>query len=285
MDETLQPQQQVTETPRLKALRSLSQQVPAASQKLAQGYQAARDFQLQQAAAKAPAPAAAGAAQQMGTASATQAGQQAVGLADNQAKVQQEIQRQGLQEGQRQAQSQAFTTGQQVQSEEAANRQKIAQLGQDAQAELFDRQMKFQKDELGRTQFNDRQLADYAVTSARSQEQYKNYQQAAQLAYSRNLQVMQTAYNKLDEALRNEDDLRQQGYDQAAITEMHQARNNMQQRIRQETANIANRMSVWAAGGSIVGGVLGGYYGGAGGAAIGSAAGGAVGTTIAAQGA
>lgn len=272
------------DTPRIRALQNLSQQMPAASQKLAQGYQAARDFQLQQAAAKVPAPAAAGMAQQLGAAQATQAGQQAVGVADQQAKVQQEIARQGLQEGQRQADQQKFQTGQQLQAEDVANKQRLAQLDQDTRAELFDRQMRFEKDELGRTQFNDRQLADYAVLSARSQEQLRNYQQTAQLAYDRNIQLMRTAYDKLDEALRNENALREQGYDQAAIQEMYQEKRDMEQRIRREEAAAANKMAAWSAGGAILGGAAGFAAGGPQGAQTGAAAGSAFGTVVSAQG-
>jgi hypothetical protein len=69
----------VQETTRMRALRNLSQQLPVANQAIADGQQAARDMQVQQAVAKAPAAAPiATTAQTTGAAVAQSAGADAV---------------------------------------------------------------------------------------------------------------------------------------------------------------------------------------------------------------
>jgi hypothetical protein len=165
------------------------------------------------------------------------------------------------------------------------NVQKFAQISEKAKQEMFDNQMQFQKDEQGRTFFNERQLADYARLNAENDEKFKDYAQNAEQLSKRKLQAMEHAYKLTMQDLQQKSNLAEQKKDQQAQLQINQIRKEIEERMQKERAKAANRAAAWQAGGTIVGGVAGAVIGGPAGASAGASVGGALGGMAASQGA
>lgn len=266
------------QSPRLAALQNLQQQLPVANQRIAQGIQTARDIQLQQAVSKAPTGAAiAPTAQQTAAAATAQTGQAQVEQAKQMVQQAGQVGQLQLGEQQMAAQQKVAEAQQAARQQEITNTERLGRLDLAAKQELYDKELQFKKDEAGRTLFNERQLADYAIRNARSDEEYRNYAQQAEILSKRKLQAMETAYRIVEEDLRQQWSLAEQRRDQAAKEKIAQIRSEMEARIKRERARAANRAAMWQAGGMIVGAAIGSFAGPTGamvGAQLGSAAGG-----------
>jgi hypothetical protein len=276
------------QSPRMTALQNLQNQLPAASSRVAQGLQAARDIQLQQAVAKAPTPAAiAPVAQQTAAAATQQMGQQQVGQAEQMVQQAGRLGQLQLGEQQMAAQKSIFGAQQAAQKQELDNVQRLAQLDMSAKKELYDNEIQFKRDEAGRTLFNQRQLADYARQNAVSDEQYKNYAQQADQLNRRKLQAMETAYNLVMEDLKQRWAMAEQVKDQKAKEQIVNIENAIKKRMAKARAKAANNAAMWQAGGMIVGAAIGTMVAPAGGTAmgamIGAQVGGAAGTAVGSQ--
>ena len=282
----------VPQTNKLTALQNLQGQLPVASQRVAQGIQAARDIQLQQAVAKAPTGAAiAPAAQQTAAAAVQQTGQQQAQAAQQMVQQAGQVGQLQLGEQKMSGQQAVFGAQQAAEKQELDNVQRLSQLDMNAKKELYDNEISFKRDEAGRTLFNQRQLADYAKQNAVSDEQFKNYAQQAEQVSKRNLQAMESAYNIITENLKQEWAVAEQNKDQAAKKQIQEIQIELQKRMAKARARAANNMGAWTAGGTVVGAVAGGVAGsiiapGAGtaaGAAAGASTGGALGSYIGSQ--
>lgn len=266
-------------TPRLKALQNLASQLPVSNSKVAAGQQAARDMQLQSAVKAAPVSAPiAQTAQTTGAAAAGQAGQQAIERATQQIQQGGQVGQVGLQEQARAGQARVAGLKSGAREAEMGNVQKLAQISEEAKKELFDRQTSFEKDEMGRTHFNERQLADYAKVNAQSDESYKNYAQQSEQLSRRKLQAMEHAARVVESDLEQKYQQAKQKGDQQSALEIEKTRKDMADKIQREKTRAANRAAAWQAGGTIVGAgagaLIGGPAGAAAGASLGSAAGG-----------
>ena len=282
----------VPQTNKLTALQNLQGQLPVASQRVAQGIQAARDIQLQQAVAKAPTGAAiAPAAQQTAAAAVQQTGQQQAQAAQQMVQQAGQVGQLQLGEQKMSGQQAVFGAQQAAEKQELDNVQRLSQLDMNAKKELYDNEISFKRDEAGRTLFNQRQLADYAKQNAVSDEQFKNYAQQAEQVSKRNLQAMESAYNIITENLKQQWAVAEQNKDQAAKKQIQEIQIELQKRMAKARARAANNMGAWTAGGTVVGAVAGGVAGsiiapGAGtaaGAAAGASTGGALGSYIGSQ--
>lgn len=252
----------MADTARLKALQNLSSSLPIANQKVAAGQSAARQMQVQQAVKQAPVGAnIPQAAQQTGQAVAENVGQQAVQAAGQNLQQQQQVGQVGLQEQQTQNRATGASLQQGVQEQQMDNVQKLAQLDSKLKQDIYDRNMTFQKDELGRTALNENQMADYARLSATSDEQFKNYQQQANQASQRQLALMDTAYKKIIEDLDFRYQKAKQAGDQQTMRDVETMRTQTAARMDREKARAANSAAAWAAGGMILGGVTGAAMG------------------------
>jgi hypothetical protein len=282
----------VPQTNKLTALQNLQNQLPVASQRVAQGIQAARDIQLQQAVAKAPTGAAiAPAAQQTAAAAVQQTGQQQAQAAQQMVQQAGQVGQLELGEQKMSGQQAVFGAQQAAEKQELDNVQRLSQLDMNAKKELYDNEISFKRDEAGRTLFNQRQLADYAKQNTVSDEQFKNYAQQAEQVNKRNLQAMESAYNIIAENLKQQSAIAEQNKDQAAKKQIQEIQIELQKRMAKARARAANNMGAWTAGGTVVGAVVGGVAGsliapGAGtaaGAAAGASVGGALGSYAGSQ--
>jgi len=74
-------------------------------------------------------------------------------------------------------------------------------LGRDTKAKLFDSRMAFEQGEAGRKFANDRQLMDFAVASAKNEEDLKSKLQSMEQAGRKELIMIEAAYQKISAAL------------------------------------------------------------------------------------
>ena len=267
---------------RMSALQQLAKQLPVASQRVAQGQAAARDIQLQQAVQRAPQTAGVQAAQQTGAAVAHQAGQQVVQGAQQQVQQVGQVAQLGAQQQGQEAQARVASAESGARQEQMDQAQRLGQLDAKLKQELYDDTIKFQQDELGRTVFNEQQLADYARVSAQSDETYNNMAQRAEHASKRKLEMMERAHKIVMEDLQQKYALAEQAKDQVTQLEIRGMISAANAQMAREKADAANRQAMWQAGGTVVGAVAGSLIpipgvGTAVGAAIGGSLGGAVG--------
>lgn len=267
-------------SPRMQALRNLSNQLPVANGKLAAGQSAARDMQVQQAVKSAPAAAPIQqTAQATGTAVAENRGQQLIQNATQQVQQQGQVGQLGL--GQQAQEVQGQVAGLQSGARESAmdNVQRLASISEQAKQELYDRQMSFEKDQAGNAVLNERQLADYARINAKSDEDFKNYSQQAQQASQRALIAMEQAYKMVNEDLIQKYAEAEQKKDQESMKVIGQMQADSAARMQRERNRAANNAAAWNAAGTGIGGAVGGAIGqSASGAQAGSGVGGALGS-------
>jgi hypothetical protein len=159
--------------------------------------------------------------------------------------------------------------------------QRLFNQQQQLENSLFNERIQFRRDELGRLELNDRQLADYARLSGASDEQMRDYMQYAQLAHQRDMDISRHVSAMLEENLRFESSKRMQDQDQELVRRLSAEKKAMDEKIARKQAEIKNNSQIWSTVLGVVGGVVGGYFGGpqgamagySGGSAIGSAAG------------
>jgi hypothetical protein len=240
------------ETPRMSALKQLSQQMPVANRRLAGGLQAARDIQLQRAVAAAPAAPTAQAAQQIGTAQAATAGQQQLQLGEQALQQQAQLAQLGAQKAQRESRA----TLQRLEAGEREQRlrdtEKFSKLNEQAKNQMLDARLKFNRDEMGRAYFNERQLADFAKMSARSDEEFQNWSQKSRQAHEFKIKMLDAAHRKIMSVLQNEQQLKELGLDAKQQIELRQRAKQLEEQMRRDAAEAANKQAMWSAVGGIV---------------------------------
>lgn len=271
----------MADTPRLRALQNLSNNLPVANSQIAAGHQAAQQMQIQNAVRSAPAGTGTNAAQQTGASAAQQKGSEMIDSAGTQ--LQQQSGKAGL--AAVGAAETANTNAAQIGSLQAGakdsaqdNVARLDAVASGAKADLYDKQMQFAKDQDNRTLFSEQQLSDYAVANAQSAQEYQNKAQAASIVNQRNIQMLETAHAKIMEDLNFKYQQAKQAGDHNAQESIRSMMNETEDRMSREKARAANSSAAWQAGGLILGGAAGAAIGqsasgAAGGAGVGSALG------------
>lgn len=272
----------MADTTKMTALQNLSAQLPIANKRVAAGANAARTMQVQNAVAAAPTTAQVQpTAQQTGAATAQNAGQQMIQTAKQGLEQQAQVGQLGLAEQGQQNQAALASAAQGAKAEQMNQAEQFANLNQDMKKKMYDETMKFQTDELGRTKFNEMQLADYYRSKAVSQEQFKNYSQKATQASKRNLEMMNKAHELVVEDLNNKYNEAKAKGDFETMKAIQQSKFDADQAMQREVNRDKNNAAVWTAGGMVAGGTAGAILGGPQGAQAGASGGGALGGAIA----
>lgn len=294
------------ESPRLRALRNLSNQLPAGNAQVAAGQQAARDIQLQAAARQMkPGQATVPAAQQAGAALQANAGTQAVQAAQQNLQAQGQIAQTGLAEQQQAAKSQAASNALSLEGQNQDQISRFSQLSAAAKKEMFDDRVQFTRDEQGRALLDERKLADYARGKAQSDEEFRDYAQKSDQLSRRKLAMMNAVQGKIEQQMKQDAAEASQISEELAsgkltaaqyasqkklaeekaktLEGLAQTRSNYLDKIRQETSSAQSRMqqntAIGTMAGAVGGGILGSVVPGLGtaaGIAGGAAAGGAL---------
>lgn len=275
----------MAETKRTQQLKSLAKQFPASNQKMANQLDSARAIQMQQQVAAAPTTAP---TRQIGQAIGGQQAAQASEVALQQQKIGQQQATQvgqlGLAEKGRQLRQEEASANLAEQARQRDIVENIANMSEQAKNDMFNNRLEFRKDELGRTFLNERQLADYAILTAKNEQEWLKYQQTAMNAHKKALEMSKMAYAKIEQALKQESMKKDQEANQALKKELLQAKQQLEQDIARRESEAKNKQAMWSTGGQMVGavagGVVGGIYGGPAGAAAGASAGGSLGSGL-----
>lgn len=277
----------MADTPRLRALQNLSNNLPVANSNVAAAHNATRDMQIQAAVKAAPAGASnnTATAQQTGASVAQQRGAEMIDSAGKQLT---------MQSGKGGIASTAAAETANIGKAEVAGLQagardsamdnvaRLDKLSSGAKADLYDKQMQFSKNADNRTVFSEQQMADYAAANAQSSQEYQNKAQAAQILSKRYIETLEAAHGKVMEDLNFKYRQAQQEGDHETQRQVTEMINQTNDRMAREKARAANSAAAWQAGGTIVGAVGGAYFGPAGSMA-GAAAGGAIGSALGSQ--
>lgn len=269
------------DTTRGRQLQQLAQSLPGANQKVQQGLGAARQMQLQETVKQlAPEQATAQTAQKLGAQMTQAAGEAQLAGAQQVQNQQVQLGQLGLQQRAAEQREKGFEQGVQLSKQQMAIGNKLSQIDRKLKNELLDKQMKFEKDQAGRTLFNERQLLDWAVVNARNEEEFKNYQYEAQKQQERKMKLLNRMNAVATKAL-------EQGYiahnkplNQQSQLLIAQIKSGSEAASNKAAAKARQKAMMWQQGGQAVGtgiGAIWGPVGAAVGGAIGSLVGGALG--------
>lgn len=275
---------------RIQQLNKLAGSIPVVNNNIAQGMQAARQTQLQQAIAGL-APGQAGTtqlAQQLGAQQAQQAGAIQVQTAQKTAQQTAQVGQMALQEDRMQKNQELFTRQQALSQRNRGLTNQLAQLDTRLKDQLIDQQLSFKQDEFGRTIWNERQLADFAILQAKTQVDLDKFEQTMEQQSRRRLQIMSAVQAKLKQTL--EQNYMRQGQELDQQTRQYIAQMARQAREK-EAAERSRRNSfgailqggltvAGAAAGWMIAGPAGGMAAQALGASIGAQVGGGTGQII-----
>lgn len=232
---------------------SYFRQIGERARKLGQPAQEAVTGQLQSGIGQAQQPLGAGQIQAAAGQVAAQQGQAAVQARQQAASGMAEQAQLGMQAEERQRQGVQFDRAMELERTIRQNEQRLFNMNRGLANQLVTEQMKFQEDELGRQYLNDRQLADYALISAKSEEDWLNYEQTVTQLSKRRMQLLETAYAKIKQAMTQDWQLGEQGLDQEHKMYLARAKAEIERKIREEQAASANRAAMFSAGGMLLG--------------------------------
>lgn len=245
---------------RIGQLSQLAAAIPAANQSVVSGMQQARETQLQQAiGGMTPEQAAAGprVAQTIGAQQAHQAAQ--IQLQQQQTAQQRAVSagQQTIAQDKMQKQKELFTRSQALSQKGRYLESELARISQNAKDKLLDQQLTFKRDELGRTLWNERQLADYKLSTAKNEEEFREYEQQVTQLYDRKLKMMEMAQRKLEQVLEQGYYKGKQKLDQASRLRITQYVAEMKRKQAREQAKARGAMAMFSGGGSLLGAAAG----------------------------
>jgi hypothetical protein len=257
-------------------------QGPQMPQQLADSRRAAQQIAMQRQVSQMPT---APGTPPVGPEAAAQLGQQAA-QERGQIATQQMAQQgqQAVQAGQAQVQGEAVQA-QQAAQERGLDRTRIqrdlenefSQMARGAKSELYDRGMQIQRDETNQAILNERQLIDFALSKGVSEEQWKDYEQAAFQATQRELQMMEAAMRTIEQRLQQESQKSRTEINQNLQRELAEAKAALERSIQRKQARAANRGAIFSGVGMIAGAAVMAPAGPAG-MAVGAQAGGGAGS-------
>ena len=154
-------------------------------------------------------------------------------------------------------------------------RQAINNLGGDIKEELFDNQLRFKQDEIGRAFTNERQLADYAISNAKDNIHLTNRLQEMSQASQKELIMLEASHNTLVQALKQGYDDNKQKLDQASKTRIQSMITEMNKELERKRRKAGATAMIFqgAVGGASTGAAVGGPYGAIIGGVVGAGAG------------
>lgn len=233
--------------------RNIAQQMPGQNQRVVTGLQEAAKTQMQQQLGGLGRPLGVKQIQQLG-AQATAAQAQPL------LQVQQQAQQQAGQLGQMATEQQRRDTESELQKRQFQlqrasldSQKQLANLNEGLKTRLTDEQFAFQKDELGRTIFNERQLLDYKLATAKSDIELKDTEQKMRQASQRRIQILKAAQAKLTEQLKQEFQKSEQELDQEQRKRLTIAKAELDAKIKQAEADARNKGSLISSAFTIAG--------------------------------
>jgi hypothetical protein len=156
-------------------------------------------------------------------------------------------------------------------------REDVSKLGRDVKAKLFDDQLVFEKDDRGRLFSNERQLADYAIASAKSDIDLQDKMREMTQDAEKDMIMLEATNAKLKQALEQGYLDNKQKLDQDTKRRIQKAIDANENEMRKKASNAANRALIFQGLGAVAGAGIGfatlGPMGAMAGAQLGSEAG------------
>jgi hypothetical protein len=146
-------------------------------------------------------------------------------------------------------------------------------LSERVKSDILDSNLKFEKDEVGRTLFNERQLMDWAATKAKSREDLRNFEQRITFEMKKRETILKAAHKAILAELEQTHTLKEQALGHKHKEELLIYKREIEAKMERERARRAATASMIVAGGTIAGGALGALAGGPAGAMAGAAIG------------
>jgi hypothetical protein len=195
----------------LKALRKLQSAMPVLDKQRQQQQQQARAVQLQQQVAQQPTTApVTPTAQQLGAQAAQQAGQQEVKAAQQRQQQLGQMAQTALGAERAQAAEQLGQRQLGLGERQLAVTEELGGRTRSAEDQIFQNQVDFKRDELGRTTYQSHQQLDLALASAQSAEDFKDKMQIIEQATKENLAMLEATAKRLELELKGEGQLSRQ---------------------------------------------------------------------------
>jgi len=232
-------------------LAGMSNLNPSQNQQVAQGLGAQNTFAQKQQAGQAYMGGQSLGKPQVAQMGAQLAGQKAganLNAAQSTVQQQQQIGQVGLQQQQQQAQAQLGEKRIGLQKKQRELDNGLAKLGEEAKNKLFTANLAFQKDEMGYTAFNERQLLDWQVTKAKSVQDLYNYQQQVQQVSQRKLQYLKAAQQKVVQEINNNAKDKMMSQDQATQEKLLRAKLGLETQLQEEQRKAQNRAAMISSG-------------------------------------
>ena len=238
------------------ALSNVAKQMLGQNQRVTQGLQEAAKTQLrQQMGGQGP----------MGIQQVQQVGQQAAGAAGQAAlqgmaqgaQQQSEVGKLALNQQSQENQLRLQSRQLDLERQTRLNTQRLSDLDSTLKSRLVDDQFQFQKDDLGRTMFNERQLMDYKLQTAKSNLDLQAYEDKVRQLSERRMALLKAAEAKITQELTNQYQLGAQRGDQATKEKLIRAKYELDRKKAQAEADAKNRANMFEAVGSTIGTVVG----------------------------
>ena len=129
----------------------------------------------------------------------------------------------------------------------------LSRIGRDVKQKIFDSRMSFDRDEMGRKFSNERQLADYAIMTARSEEDLSNKMQQMQQQSQRKVQMMEVGYKKIINEMKRQEKMSEGQKNFEQLKMLGEMSRNMRDQINRENQRAANKSAMIGAASTIVG--------------------------------
>jgi len=178
--------------------------------------------------------------------------------------AQQKVQKGAMQVGQLELQQQAMQKQQILadrqlgqQQQVRKNEQILTELSGDIKTKLYDKAMKFNKDELGRTQWQTSQLMDYQLRKSQRWQDYRQMETKVGQMQKRRMTVLKTAQAQIQQAMQQEFAKSEAVADRELQARLTKVKAEIDERIRKAQAEAAEQAAAWTTGGQIIGTVLG----------------------------
>ncbi len=158
-----------------------------------------------------------------------------------------------------------------------SQREALASLGSDVKEKIYDSRLQFDRDEVGRKFTNERQLADYAIASSKSEEQLMRRLTAIKNAARTESLILDQAEKTLMRGIGRAAETRQGVLDRASRERLVQMKIAAEKAAAKKKAKRNATSSIIVGAATIAGAVIGAAYTGGAGTAAGATAGAAIG--------
>jgi hypothetical protein len=162
-----------------------------------------------------------------------------------------------LEQQQQEKQKLLFERSQGIGANLRKQEQQLQKLNSDVKANLYDKAMKFEKDEVGRTLWKTSQLLDYAVRKTQRTEDFRKLETQVGQMQKRRTQLLRTSQATIEQALKQEFTKLEAARDRDLEDRLTKAAAEIKRKIAEDRAKAAERSSMWTSVGSMLGTVVG----------------------------